>query len=74
MAADARRRGVGAALIEALAVEGRAARWRRIYWRTGADNVTAQRVYDRLARRSAWVTYELDLVDPNAPARGSGQA
>jgi GNAT superfamily N-acetyltransferase len=66
----ARRSGVGRALIEALAAEGRQAGWRRIYWRTAADNATAQALYDRLARRSGWVTYELDLVDPNAPARG----
>ena len=66
----ARRTGVGRALIAALAAEGRQAGWRRIYWRTGADNATAQSLYDRLARRSRWVTYELDLVDPDPPARG----
>jgi GNAT superfamily N-acetyltransferase len=66
----ARRAGVGRALIEALAAEGRRAGWLRIYWRTGADNATAQALYDRLARRSRWITYELDLVAPDAPARG----
>jgi GNAT superfamily N-acetyltransferase len=67
---DSRGRGLGAALIEALAEEGRRAPWRRIYWRTAADNATAQRLYDRLARRSGWVTYELDPHDRDAPARG----
>lgn len=71
--AEARRRGVGTALIEALADEGRKARWRRIYWRTAADNVTAQSVYDRLARRSGWVTYELSLTEP-AAGRGGATA
>jgi GNAT superfamily N-acetyltransferase len=66
----ARRAGVGRALIEALAAEGRQAGWRRIYWRTGADNATAQLLYDRLARRSRWITYELDLINPDASARG----
>src|ERR1700674_4278269 len=33
-----RRHGAGRALIEALADEGRTAGWRRIYWRTAADN------------------------------------
>jgi GNAT superfamily N-acetyltransferase len=53
--------GLGRALIEALAEEGRRARWARIYWRTADDNVDAQFLYDRLARRSRWVTYELEL-------------
>jgi GNAT superfamily N-acetyltransferase len=65
-----RGRGIGRALIANLAEEGRRASWRRIYWRTGADNATAQRLYARLARRSGWVTYEVDLIDPDAPARG----
>jgi GNAT superfamily N-acetyltransferase len=60
--ADQRGHGVGRALIEALASEGRRAAWRRIYWRTAADNVTAQALYDQVARRSGWVTYELDLA------------
>jgi len=69
--AEARRRGVGTALIEALADEGRKARWRRIYWRTATDNVTAQSVYDRLAQRSGWVTYELSLTEPAAGRGGT---
>jgi ribosomal protein S18 acetylase RimI-like enzyme len=67
---DFRGRGIGGALIVGLAEEGRQAGWRRIYWRTASDNARAQRLYDRLARRSGWITYELDLVDPNGPARG----
>ena len=59
--AELRGRGIGRALIEALAYEGRLAGWRRIYWRTADDNFTAQLLYDRVARRSRWVTYELDL-------------
>jgi GNAT superfamily N-acetyltransferase len=61
VAASARGRGAGRALIEDLADEGRRAEWLRIYWRTAADNATAQTLYDKLARRSHWVTYELDL-------------
>jgi GNAT superfamily N-acetyltransferase len=59
--AECRGRGVGRALIEALAEEGRRECWGRIYWRTADDNLTAQRLYDGVARRSRWVTYELDL-------------
>jgi GNAT superfamily N-acetyltransferase len=64
VAVEARRLGVGAALIEALADEGRQAGWRRIYWRTASDNATAQSLYERVATRSRWVTYEIDLLEP----------
>ena len=64
--AEYRGRGIGRALIEALAAEARRAGWRRIYWRTADDNFTAQRLYDGVARRSRWVTYELDLAEPGA--------
>ena len=70
VASDRRGRGVGRALIAGLAEEGRRAPWCRIYWRTASDNTAAQSLYERLARRSGWLTYELDLVDPSAPARG----
>jgi GNAT superfamily N-acetyltransferase len=59
--AERRGRGIGRALILSLAEEGRRVGWRRIYWRTADDNFTAQLLYDRVARRSRWVTYELDL-------------
>ena len=69
--ADVRGRGVGRALISSLAEEGHRAGWLRIYWRTASDNATAQALYDKLARRTGWVTYELDLVTPGAPTRGN---
>jgi len=53
--------GVGRALIEALAEQGRAEGWLRIYWQTAADNVRAQRLYDLVAKRTSWVRYNLDL-------------
>jgi GNAT superfamily N-acetyltransferase len=71
---DRRRQGAGRALIAALAEEGRGAGWRRIYWRTGTDNLTAQTLYDDVAQRSGWITYEIDLVDADAPARGGAAA
>tara|TARA_R110000824_G_scaffold118960_14_gene272304 strand:+ start:439033 stop:439485 length:453 start_codon:yes stop_codon:yes gene_type:complete len=57
----ARGRGVGRALIEHLAERGRNAGWLRLYWQTASDNITAQTLYDRLATRTDWLRYELEL-------------
>tara|TARA_R110000868_G_scaffold122877_2_gene325785 strand:- start:18554 stop:19000 length:447 start_codon:yes stop_codon:yes gene_type:complete len=57
----ARGQGVGRALIEALIARGRADGWLRLYWQTASDNHTAQALYDRLATRTDWLRYELDL-------------
>lgn len=53
--------GAGRALIEALAEKGRALGWQSIYWQTAADNAQAQILYDKLAKRTDWVRYELAL-------------
>jgi len=59
---DARGAGLASALIERLAdlardTDGAGS----LRWITAADNVRAQRVYDRLATRTTWVTYEMRL-------------
>ncbi|MFC6355512.1 GNAT family N-acetyltransferase [Luethyella okanaganae] len=57
---DARSQGVGATLIafaKSLAVERGLS---IVRWITAADNETAQRLYDKLATRTEWVTYDLD--------------
>jgi GNAT superfamily N-acetyltransferase len=59
--ADARGLGAGRALIEALAARGRREGWLRLYWQTARDNETAQRLYDKLAQRTNWLRYDLDL-------------
>jgi len=53
---DARGRGVATGLIQAVRDRAGGA---QVRWITAADNVTAQRVYDRVATRAGWVTYEL---------------
>jgi ribosomal protein S18 acetylase RimI-like enzyme len=57
---EARGRGVATALIEHLAAHARAvAPGGTLRWITAESNERAQRVYDRVARRTTWVTYEL---------------
>jgi GNAT superfamily N-acetyltransferase len=55
-APDGRGHGVATALIAAV---GEKADGGDVRWITAADNTTAQRVYDRVAIRTSWVTYEL---------------
>jgi ribosomal protein S18 acetylase RimI-like enzyme len=55
-----RHRGAGRALMTAVAAHGRAAGWSFVRWMTADDNSTAQRLYDRIASRTRWVTYQLD--------------
>ncbi len=50
--------GAGTALIEALAAHATAHGGGTLRWITAHDNDRAQRVYDRLATRTSWVTYE----------------
>ena len=54
--------GIGRALIERLVARGRDAGWHRIYWNTARDNSPAQRLYNKLAERTGWVRYDIDLV------------
>ena len=56
---DARARGggVGRALIEAVYEAAAAAGASRVYWQTHETNVTAMRLYDRIAEKSGFLVY-----------------
>jgi ribosomal protein S18 acetylase RimI-like enzyme len=56
-----RGRRVADRLIEAVAAHGRSRNWSLIRWLTAEDNYRARAVYDRTAKRTQWVTYQLDL-------------
>jgi GNAT superfamily N-acetyltransferase len=58
---QARGSGAAPALIAAVAEEGRRRGWSVIRWITAEDNYRARAVYDRLALRTGWVTYDLKL-------------
>jgi len=56
-----RGRRVADALIEAVAQRGRERGWSVIRWITADDNYRGRGVYDRLATRTMWITYDLTL-------------
>jgi ribosomal protein S18 acetylase RimI-like enzyme len=58
---EARGRGVARALIERGYADATAAGGGTFRWITAQDNTTAQLLYDRIATRSGWVTYEKEL-------------
>ncbi|MCW2867746.1 MAG: family N-acetyltransferase [Marmoricola sp.] len=58
---DVRGRGVGRALIERLAEMARAEGCAKVRWVTAEDNHVAQRLYDAVAQRTTWVTYDLPV-------------
>ena len=60
---DPATRGSGAAqaLIDAVADKGREQGWGVIRWITAEDNYRARGVYDRVAARTPWVTYDIKL-------------
>ena len=58
-AANARGTGAGTALIERLEEIARERGAEVVRWITANDNFVGQKLYDRLATRTMWVTYDL---------------
>lgn len=56
-AAEARGKGIGQALIEAVYERAQAAGSPRVYWMTQESNTTARKLYDRVAERSGFIQY-----------------
>ena len=55
----ARGSGVAEALFSALGEEARARGWSVVRWITRETNYRARALYDRLAQRTPWITYDL---------------
>lgn len=55
---ESRGSGAGTALVDAVAERAASDGGGTLRWITAADNTTAQGVYDKLATRTSWVTYE----------------
>jgi GNAT superfamily N-acetyltransferase len=62
VAEDERGAGVGRSLIEHIRSLADERGLGVVQWITAQDNSTAQRVYDAVASRTSWVTYEIDLA------------
>ncbi|MEV6240888.1 GNAT family N-acetyltransferase [Lentzea sp. NPDC051838] len=60
-APEARGRGVGRALIEAVAEWAKQRDCCRVYWHTSEWNETARRLYDQVAEKTPFVHYRITL-------------
>lgn len=58
---EARGTGAAEALIQAIRDTGKQRGWTVIRWITAEDNYRARSLYDRLADRTKWVTYDIKL-------------
>jgi GNAT superfamily N-acetyltransferase len=61
-APEARGRGAGRALIEAVCERARQAGSPRVYWQTHQTNATAMALYDQVADNSGFVVYRKSLA------------
>lgn len=57
----ARGLGIGRALINSVYDRARAAGSTRVYWQTHKTNVTAQKLYDKVAESSGFIVYRQDM-------------
>jgi len=62
IAPDHRGRGHARAVIDALARQGRARGWRHLRWLSPGADYPANALYDRLAARPGWVSFEIALT------------
>lgn len=68
----ARGSGAAQALIDAIVREGRRRGWSLIRWITRDDNYRARAVYDRVATRTDWITYDIPIPDTAISAEDGG--
>ena len=58
---DARGTGAVDALFASLEQDAQAKGWPLVRWLTGDDNYRGRGVYDKIATRTMWVTYQMDV-------------
>ena len=62
VAGSARGGGIGRALIEHVTKAAREAGSDKVYWLTSEGNTTARALYDRVAHRTGFIHYEIELA------------
>lgn len=62
VAPEARGSGAAQALIGTVAAIGRERGWTVLRWITAEDNYRGRAVYDRVAEKTRWLTYEIKLA------------
>lgn len=60
-AESARGQGIASALIESVYERAKAAGLQRVYWQTHETNLTAMKLYDKVAERSGFVVYRKEI-------------
>ncbi|MFD1797546.1 GNAT family N-acetyltransferase [Paracoccus aurantiacus] len=58
---EARGKGIGRALIEAVSTAAKARGAQSLYWLTAEDNYAGRMLYDRLATRTPFIKYQRDF-------------
>lgn len=58
---EKRKQGIATALIEGVAAVGRSRKASVLRWITAKDNETARALYDQVAEKTKWVTYDKAL-------------
>ena len=59
---EARGKGAVELLFERLQLEAKGQGWPFVRWITADDNFRARAVYDKCAKRTMWLTYQMDLT------------
>ena len=59
-AQDARGRGIGRALIEAVYMKAKASGVKRVYWQTHSTNAAGRLLYDKVAKHHGFIVYAHD--------------
>ena len=55
-----RRNGIAKKLLKEIKVICQKSGWNAVWWITKDDNYEARKVYDKIARKTDWVLYEMD--------------